>query len=259
MHRGMYIAASGMLASQTRQDVLANNLANINNTGFKRLVSVQQAYRARPFVRLNDEYQWTPKGYIDPRPPIGLVGGGAGVSWTAIDFTPGEMEITGNNTNLAIKGRGFFVLAAPGGDVLTRDGSFCLDGDGRLVNQQGYPVLGKQGVILLEDVNFRIDSDGRIHQEGVLEGDRVLVVDAMEDSLQPVGGNSFLAPPGSAREADPGSYAIFQERLEKSNVNSMREMMEMLTVMRAYEANQKVVTYQDELEGKVANELATVR
>ncbi len=259
MHRGIYTAASAMIASQTRQDVLANNLANVTNIGYKRLVNVQHAYRSRPLARLNDEYQWTPQGYIDPRPPVGSLGSGAGEVRTAIDFTPGKMMVTGNATDLAIKGKGFFVLAGPEGDVLTRNGSFSLDGEGRLVSQQGYPVLGKQGVILVEDAGFRIDAEGRILQEGVLEGDRVLVVAATEEALQPLGGNNYYAPPGTAREADAGSYTIRQQRLEQSNVNAMREMMEMLSVLRAYEASQRVVSAQDELEGKVANDLATVR
>ena len=259
MHRGLYIAASGMMASQTRQDVLANNLANASNHGFKRLVPVQSAYRARPFNRINDEYQWTPKGFIDPRPPVGMVGGGVGVVNTSLDMTAGGLVNTGNNTDLALVGSGFFVVATPQGDALTREGSFRLDADGRLVNSQGYPVLGKQGTILIDDPGFRVDPDGLIHQEGMLEGDRVMVVDADPAGLVPLGNGSYRAEPGKVREAEEGSYSIKQEHVEGSNVNSIKEMMEMLTLLRSYEANQRLVTYQDELEGKVANDLATVR
>jgi flagellar basal-body rod protein FlgF len=259
VHRGIYIAASGMNATQMRQDVLSNNLANINNAGYKRLINVQHAYESRPFARINDQYQWTPKGYVDPKPAIGSVGAGSGDVRTAIDFTPGGMMMTGNSTDLAIKGKGFFVLAGPQGDILTRNGSFSLDGEGRLVSQQGYPVLGKQGVILIDDPNFRIDTGGRIYQEGLLEGDYVLVVNAAEETLEPLGSNNYLAQAGTAREADAGSYSVRQENLEKSNVNAMREMMEMLSVLRSYEANQRVVGYQDELAGKVVNDLAAVR
>ncbi len=249
--RGIYIAASGMLAESLRADVTANNLANVNTAGFKKDFAVMKDYADRQIRRVNDG---------EKEQEIGSMGAGAWIDAIATRHTSGTMQNTGNSLDFALEGKGFFAVETPAGVRYTRNGAFTRTAGGELVNQDGYRVLGQNGPINLEPAGqagkVTVSEDGRIFLDLVENNTLQLFGFEDESKLRKEGANLYRPPEGT--EPQPATPAVRQGVLELSNVNVISEMLNMIAGFRAYETNSKVVQTHDNLLDKAVNEVARV-
>ncbi len=250
MIQSLYSAAAGMAAQQTGIDLIANNLANANTTGYK-------AVRGE-FADLL---------YQQMAPASADVGAGARLASTQRDFRPGTLNRTENPLDLAIAGAGFFHLKrADGSDVYTRDGAFSVDGQGRVVSRDGMLLQGDTGPISIP-VNapgLMIKSDGSVlYQDAankdVLAGRIALTTFTNPAGLAALGDNLYAATAaagaatvGTAGSAERGR--IEQGALEASNVQVVQEMIGLIVAQRTYELNSKAVQSSDDMLG-IANNL----
>jgi flagellar basal-body rod protein FlgF len=243
--RGIYTAASGMLAQGIRTDVLTNNLANVDTSGYRRQAAELQAFPEQLLMR-QEKAKFT---------QIGRLGTGALVVGVHNSFLQGRIHTTGNPFDIAIDGPGFFVIDTPGQRSYTRDGSFTVNVGGWLTTQDGFRVLGQNGPIYIGDASqVEINSEGLVIVDGV-ERDRLLIVEFPDRrGLVNQGGNRYHA---SAAAGLPFRYnaSVIQGSIEMANVNTVREMVNLIEVQRAYEANQKVIQAFDETLGKLVNEI----
>jgi len=254
MTKGLYIGASGMLSEVQRQNVISNNLANVNTTGYKKDIAVSKAFPSMLLRRINDNTEGTSIGLLDNKPIVGTVGAGVLPDVTAHDFTQGGIRETGGQLDVAIEdvvdltadnGKGFFVIQTEGGDRYTKNGSFYLDTQRRLVTSQGFLVLGENGPITVQDGVLAIDEDGKIFVNGT-EIDKLRIVELQPSELVKIG-DSLFAPAGTAVVPQAATQVkIKWQHLEDSNVNVVTAMVDMITALRAYEANQRVVRAQDD-------------
>lgn len=280
MLRGIYTGASGMVVQMDAMNAIANNLANVDTTGYKRDDAVMKAFPQLLIRRLGDNgvYRF-PFGSIDTAPVVGELGTGVELNQVYTVFTEGSLRQTGNQFDLAIDGPGFFAVQTPEGVRYTRNGTFLLDSNGMLVNQQGDAVLGRKGPIFVKKNNFVVQQDGKIFENADYAGNPRRLVSKGEngwrntqpvDQLQVVTFNqlAYLKKQGNSlwRATDlsgppkpvdlGGQTKVEQGFLEGSNVNPVTAMVNMITVNRAYEANQKTIQTQDALAGKLINDAA---
>ncbi|NMB38072.1 MAG: flagellar basal-body rod protein FlgF [Firmicutes bacterium] len=245
MLRGIYTAASGMLVQGLRSAVLANNLANVDTAGFQRQETQVEAFPEMLLMRqYKNEYS-----------PIGRLGTGAITADEQSLFSPGRIHTTGNALDTALVGSGFFVIDTPGQTSYTRDGRYTLNAGGWLVSLDGYQVRGENGPIYIGEGEVTINSEGTVFVDGI-ERDRLLIVDFPDPSTlirqgdnryhrTEVGGVPFRA-----------QASVLQGSIEMSNVNVVREMVSLIEIQRAYEANQKVVQAYDDTLGRIVNEIS---
>ncbi|MFA5536029.1 MAG: flagellar hook-basal body complex protein [Bacillota bacterium] len=254
MIRGLYTAATGMTVQELQQNRVANNLANASTTGFKR-----ENYTLRTFQEvLLDRAQRSPDG-IKSRAKIGSINYGAMVDSREIDFSDGMLQETGQKLDLALMGKAMFTLDTPEGLRFTKDGSFNIDGDGYLVSKDGNYVLGYQGLINVAGLEFSFTQEGELVTEDGWEVDRLLLADFNNwQRLEKAGDSMFYAP--DDLEIQPAtSFQLKPGFLEKPNINLINEVVDLITITRIYEANQKAIQAQDEILGKSVNELGVVR
>ncbi|HEV7641643.1 MAG TPA: flagellar hook-basal body protein [Gaiellaceae bacterium] len=230
MDRGLYIAASGMLAELTRQDQIANDLANSSTPGYKSDRSVQQSFGDLLLANSSTGQ------------PIGSLGLGTAIVAERTDLSQAPLRETGQPLDLALEGEGFFAVQTTAGTRYTRDGQFQLDGAGRLVNQSDLPVLdsnGKPITIGNAAKDVTIGPDGTI-----TAGGRAIARLNVVSLTAPVkeGDTLFSGIPGAV----PATTAVRQGSVEGSGVNPARAMVDMLVSFRAYEAQQRVVHAIDE-------------
>ena len=236
MERGLFIAATGMLANQLRQDVIANNLANATTAGYKGDRAVQQAFPAMLLQQVQTGQQ------------IGSLSLGTRVAGVFTDSSQGAIRNTGNAYDLAIAGDGFFSVQAKGGVRYTRDGSFSVDVKNQLVTARGEPVLDRNNrPITIPPGNDRatIDEQGNVIANGrTIATLAVTVLDPK--SLRKQGDDLYQ---GTVQRGG-AQGRVEQGYLEQSNVNSVREMVDLIETMRSFEASQKVTQSLDETLGK---------
>ncbi|SDY66867.1 flagellar basal-body rod protein FlgG [Proteiniborus ethanoligenes] len=189
---------------------------------------------------------------------IGTTSGGVRLDKVGIDYTEGTLIETGNKLDLALKGDGFFSIETPEGIRYTRDGSFTLNSNGELVTKEGYAVLGQYGPIVLSHNSFDINENGDIIVEGQVENSLVIVSFDNKEYLRKQGNNLYAV----LENVDPGETEfvgqVLSGYLEASNVDTIKEMVSMITAYRSYESSQKVIKTQDELLEKIVNELGRV-
>lgn len=257
MIRGLYTAASGMLKEQKKMDVVSNNLANASTNGYKKDIAVAQSFREMLTKRINDKRQGQPANGS-----IGHMSLGSDIVQVFTDYTQGRLIKTGSATDISIKNSntGFFAVNVPGpeGDreMYTRHGSWTVNGDGYLVTREGYEVLGNYGPVYVGTDNFVVQEDGSIYVDNFYI-DTLKVVDFVDtEELQKFGDNLVEAPDGA--QTQPFNGQIVQGYVEGSNINTVEEMVEIIALMRAYEANQKVVKAYDDSLGQVINEVGKV-
>lgn len=253
MASALWVGKTGLDAQQTRMSVVANNLANVSTTGFKRSraqfedLLYQNVRQVGGQTAQNAEL------------PSGLMlGAGTRVVSTSKLFTQGNIIQTDNNLDLAINGRGFFKINLPDGTAAyTRDGSFQVNKDGQVVTSSGYTLQpeitlppGAMSVTVSRDgiVNVLTAGEAEPQQAGTLQ-----LADFINPAgLQPMGENLFLqsVASGDPQEGDPaanGLGSIMQGALETSNVNVVEEMVDMIETQRAYEMNSKVISSTDQM------------
>lgn len=239
MLRGIYTSCTGMVAEMDRQNVIANNLANVNTVGFKK-----DNVTTTPFAELFLN-AYNKRGIS----PVGQLGLGVQAVTQYVNFTSGPVQVTGNPADLALEGDGMFAVETPNGLRYQRAGNFVIDKDRYLVTQEGYRVLGENGPILLEEGDFTVTETGDITQaSGIVN--RLLLFSTNDMAKE---GNYFYTNP-NAQPAD--NYRITQGALEHSNINTVYEMVQMITATRNYDTNQRALLAHDETLGRAVNDLA---
>lgn len=241
------MATSGFLAQQKRLEIIANNLANANTLGYKgdmpvfRISSPSQAQ----FRPEEERPIWTPIF-------VALAG-------QAIDFSQGPLMKTGNPLDVSIGGEGFFEIQTARGLRYTRKGDFTLMDDGTLVTQGGHPVMGEGGPVVLTQGEIRIDEAGIILVDGIQQG-RLQVVTFPETGNLVKEGDALFAWAGKTSEVRPFDQGtVRQGYLESSNVNPMREMVNMIEAIRTFENQQKMIHAFDSAQRSVVNEVGRLR
>ncbi|MEA2049922.1 MAG: flagellar basal-body rod protein FlgG [Campylobacterota bacterium] len=251
MIRGLYTAASGMTAQQTNIDVISNNIANVNTTGFKQ---DRAEFQDLMYQSLNFTAGATS---ADSNNPTGIdVGLGVRTSSIQKNYNQGSLKETGNSLDLAISGDGFFKVTMPNGEsAYTRNGEFKLDSEGSIVNSSGYK-LDPEIVVPSELTDLSIAQDGTISAMNPTSGEistlgQITITNFINPAgLSPLGGNLAIATnvSGDPIDGTPGSDGmgdISQGMLEGSNVQLVTEMVNLITAQRAYEANSKSITTTD--------------
>ncbi len=158
MVRGLYTGASGMIAQEARLDAIANNLANVDKTAYKKDLTLFKAFPDMIIRRLNDDgLGITPAGSYDTMPFVGKLGTGVEVNEVYTIYEQGSLMRTENPFDVALDGKGFFTVMTERGERYTRNGAFTLNKDGILVTHNGLPVLGQNGIIKLQKNNFMIN------------------------------------------------------------------------------------------------------
>lgn len=221
---GLDNAAAALRYWERRQEVVANNLANVNTDGFK---------GERAFARLLD--------------------GNLPVIDTATDLSTGSISTTGNPLDVAIAGNGFFVVQTPKGERLTRGGALSIDADRRVVDTNGNQLMGVDTVPLGAKL-IAIDEQGRVKADGKDIGRFRVETVAPGATLQHEGGGQFSTTAARVA-ADPSTIRIRQGAIEGSNVGSLESMVDMIAVQRAYGAVQKSISALDAVRGLATTEL----
>ena len=252
MFRSLNIAATGMVAQETKLDTIANNLANSNTAGFKR-----QEAEFEDLLYQTQRGAGRVQGNV-AGPTTVQLGSGARVVATPRSFAQGTVEQTGNPLDVAIEGNGFFVVTRDDGtQAFTRSGMLKLGSDGRLVTSDGLPLEPALNVPL-DASNLTISSDGRVTAElpgqtlPVELGQIQLANFANPGGLSALGHNLFLPTEssGDPRMGNPGTEArgrLMQGAREGSNVEVVSEMIGLIRTQRAYEINSKVISAADDM------------
>ena len=257
MIRGLYTGASGMLAEMARTDVIANNLANVNTTGFKKDRTIFRAFSEMNIHRVNDPVMVGFDRTIDPKPFIGMLGTGVMLDEVNVDFSPGIIKTTSNPLDLALKGEGFFEIETDNGLRYTRDGNFSMNQNGYITTKEGYYVLGQDGpVVLPREGDILISKQGDIVVDGQYI-DRIRVVTFADTNLLlKEGDNLYLSEVPPIEQTDMNNVEVVQGALEGANLNTVTEMVDLITAFRAYEASSKVIKTHDETLERAVNEIA---
>ncbi len=248
MIKNLWVGASGMLAQMQKMDNIANNIANINTTGYKK--------SRASFADLLYEQKNKAGMPVDFAQPVPRFGAGVKVSSVSKVFLQGSLIETGRNLDLAIQGKGFFAVSLPNGETAyTRDGAFNIDADGRLVNNHGL-YLEDDISIPEGTVKLRVTSRGEViaedagGQEEELGDIRLYQVKNLS-GLKAIGRNLYqtTTASGEAEALTPGEAGgeIKQGFLESSNVDLAEEMTNMIMAQRAYEISSRIVKTADQM------------
>lgn len=257
MVRGLYTAWTGMATEQERLDIIANNIANAATVGYKQESVTNQAFDQMLTLKIRDGSE----AYITK--PIGRMSLGVKIGEVYTDYKQGSLRETGNTYDMAIEGNGFFTVNVTdrNGNVTTRytrNGNFKVTSEGYVVDAEGNHLQGLGGDIQIpmDAADIAIDTDGTIYADGEMV-DKITLVDFEDyDYLEKIGDTSYrLLDGGIMKEADG---TIQQGFTEQSNVNSVSEMVDMIAITRAYEANQKVIQTVDTMLDKSVNSVGRV-
>ncbi|EKD68584.1 MAG: Flagellar basal-body rod protein FlgF [uncultured bacterium] len=278
MLRGLYTGASGMLINEVRQSVTANNLANIDTTGFKKSVAVFSMEPDNEIYRVNDLNRVSKQKFSDISRYIGNLGTGAVVSDVYVTSKQqGVLNVTDNPADLAISGEGFFAVETKDGVKYTRAGNFAVTKDGdltdmngnfvlaanpasltdlgpdaKLTDEKGVPRIAFDRIRLDPNEKFVVGEEGMIFQNGQNAG-KLLVVKFDKSNFINKKGENLMVPLPENGVTVAADYKITQGAIEASNVNAVYEMVSMIELQRAYELNQKVILTQDEMLQKSIN------
>ncbi len=254
MGTDLYVALSGALGRLRELEVMSNNLANAETVGFK---------RDQPsFVAALESSLQSADG--------GRVRGAAGRVFTALgserfDLREGAIESTGSPLDVAIDGRGFFTVETPEGPRYTRAGAFQVDRTGRLVSAEGHPVMGTEGFIQVDRSTAEIRANGEVVVESRTLDEpprvvgRLAVVDFEEpEKLVKRGANLFEAEPGPEMKPQAVEDARLAERsLERSNVDPVRELAELVIVQRSFDMAMQMLQADDEATRRLIQEVSS--
>jgi flagellar basal-body rod protein FlgF len=257
MVRGLYTAYTGMVNQQKRLDTITNNLANASTTGYKREGATSRAFNEYLTIKANDQTT----GYITQN--IGKMSLGVKIGENYTDYSQGSFRNTENTYDVALEGNGFFSISFTNksgeqSTMYTRDGEFTIDSEGALRTKDGDYVLGEGGEIFIPtNANeVAITSTGEIYADGEYI-DTLQVVDFEDyNYLKKYGENMYQTVDGATQIES--TALVHQGYLEASNINVVNEMVEMITISRAYESSQKAVQTADSMIDKAVNEVGRV-
>jgi len=259
---GMKYATQGMLMMSQMQDVVTNNLANANTPGYHRETLTVTAFsevlnKQMGALPGRDKVGWT--GYMQVAEEMDTSNTLSAHSRTA--FAQGPMRETGNPFDLALqdndRNHGFFTIQSPDGRTLyTRNGSFKLQG-GKLVTSDGCALMGKKGAISVAGTKVEVKPNGEVMVDDKLVDTLRVTVFPDPRVLRKQGSTVFASEHGGMTMNS--GFGVQQGFLEQGNVNAVQEMVDMMQIMRSYEANQKVLQTEDQILRKAANELGKLR
>lgn len=241
MDRGLYIAASGMIADQVRQDQIANDLANVSTTGYK---ADRTAQRSFGDVLLSER---------DTGQPVGRVGMGTEIAEIRTNIAPAPLKQTDESLDIGLEGTGFLAVQTAAGARYTRNGQLALAADGTLQTAGGNPVLSADGqpIKITGQGDLIIGADGTITLGGQPQGTLAIV------ELTNVAKQGDLLFTGTAAASAPGTTTVRQGFLEGSGVNTAQALVDMMASMRAYESAQRVIHAIDDTLGRGIQAAAT--
>ncbi len=252
MVRGLYISATGMTNQMQMMDVISNNIANADTTSYKKDTLVSSAFQNELLKRIKK----------DDSESIGNIRHGVGTNAIMSNFTQGSLKNVGGDLNVAIDGTGFIAIKTknPNGEITekyTRDGAFSLDNNGYLVTKDGDMVSDANGNdIFIGKGKVSIDDRGQIFVNDN-EVAKIKLVDFEDLNLLKKSGANLYETFDEAK-VKPFTSRIEQGFLEGSNVNSVKEMVEMISMSRTYEANQKAIQTHDTMLEKAVNQVGRV-
>ena len=257
MVRGLYTAYTGMINQQKRLDTVTNNLANASTTGFKREGLTSKSFDQMLTVKLND----LSVPYLNE--VIGKMSLGVKIGENYTDYSQGSLKETGNTYDLALAGNGFFTISYTDkkgntSEKYTRDGEFTMDSEGYLRTLEGDYVQGEGGAIMIpvETSEVSIRDNGDIYADGEYV-DSLRIVDFEDyNNIEKFGENLYNVVDGATETES--TAAVKQGYLEMSNINVVKEMVEMITISRAYESNQKLIQTEDDMLDKSVNQVGKV-
>lgn len=252
MLRGMYTSISAMVNLQSSQTVITNNIANVNTTGFK-----EERLMSKTFddvlISNNDRYFNGVAHYQE----LGTLNFGVKIDEIKTNYNQGSLVETENQTDFAINGKGFFTVRDNEGNLFyTRDGAFKVNRDGYLVTSSGYSVLNSNNQpIYVGNSSVSVDTNNNVVlSSGAVH--RFNIVDFQDyNSLNKVGSNLYTGEGATATN----NYTVKNMQIEGSNVDIIQSTADLMSNLRAFEANQKVVQIMDSTLSKIANEIGTVR
>lgn len=258
MVKGLYAAYTGMINQEHRMDVLTNNLANVNTNGYKKEGTTAQSFDSILAYKIKDNSE----GYRLAK-RIGVNNPGVKIGEGYADFSQGPLKTTENTYDLALTDKGFFAIRftdKAGNDSIkyTRDGNFTLTTDGELVTQDGDYVLDTNGQTIKIDPlkDTEINTSGQIIQDGSVVA-TIQVTDFEDYNYLERYGENYYQPIEGAQETEAAGK-VYSGYLETSNISVVSEMVNMITVSRAYETNQKVITTFDSTLDIAANQIGRV-
>lgn len=260
MVRALYTAWTGLRNEEKRMDVVTNNMANADTTGYKKVEAIAQSFDRQLAVKINDATEG-----VDLVTGIGGMTLGVKIGETYYDMSQGNFKQTGDLYNFALSGNGFFTISTTdknGTEHIryTRDGDFTVTKDGYLVTKDGDFVLGEGGNrIQIPNANLveiSVNEMGEIYSGNTYVATFQLVDFENYDYLSSYGENMYEAVDGAVMtDADA---TVAQGYLEMSNVNMVTEMVDMIAVTRAYETNQKMIQTIDDTLNKAVNDIGKV-
>lgn len=250
MLKGLYIAYTGMINEQHRLDTMTNNLANASTVGYKKEGATSQSFDEVLTVKIKDAS--TGDERLVQR--LGRNNPGVKIGENYTDYTQGSFRVTGNTYDLALAGEGFFAIeftnkSGETSTMYTRAGQFTLNREGYLVNEDGDYVLDEQSRRIQLDPlqEATISDDGTITQGGNQVA-RIQVIDFEDYNYLEKYGESYYRPVEGARTTQANAE-VKSGYLEMSNVQVVSEMVNLISITRAYESNQKIIqTYDSSLE-----------
>lgn len=233
MYKGIYIALSGAIIKQKHLDIFAQNVANANTPGYKK-------------ERISFKDYLIP---VDNKSPLEQDGRAmTETSKIITDFSSGTLMRTDNPLDIAINGEGFFSLE---GGKYTRNGNFKIDSDGYIATQENIRVLGSGGPIAVQGKKLDINASGEVFVDDISVGTLRVVDIAYKENMKKLSGGVFVTD----EPVTDISATVNQGYLESSNVESMREIVQMITSLREFESYQKIIQTFDEASSKVTNEM----
>lgn len=258
MLKGLYTAYTGMINEQHRMDTMTNNLANATTNGFKKEGATSQSFDRVLAYKIKDTSE-TPN--LPNR--IGTMSLGVKVGENYVDYSGGPFKVTDNDLDLALSDNGFFAIeftnkAGETSTKYTRDGNFTMTARGELVTQDGDFVLNSSGRHIRLDPNepVTINRMGEIYQENSYV-DTIQVADFADyNYLERYGENYFQTVDGA--ELIPADSEVYSGYLEMANMSVVTEMVNMITIQRQYEANQKVITTYDSTLDDAVNQTGRI-
>lgn len=237
MLKGIYKTLTGKYVTERRIEMVANNIANALTPGYK---------SSRPLLNTAKDNVVRGSGSLDGNNQVNSLS-------SYINFIDAPLVETGNKLDLGIEGDGFFVISVDGKNMYTTNGQFAINKEKKLVTLDGYPVMGDGGEISLDGNDIRVENDGTIFVDKS-QVDKIKVVTFEDKShLKNYGGSMFINAKEDSPEITPEKYTVKQGFYEASNVDVMKEMIEMMSALRAYESYNRVDQFFSDMIGKLIN------